>query len=174
MRFIAAPWRWRFITGADKRPGCVFCRAVAAPNEAESLVVHVGRRFFVLLNRYPYATGHLMIAPIAHVDSPERIAPAESLEMWELLHTAMAAIRREFSPDGFNVGMNVGGAAGAGIKDHCHLHLVPRWQGDANFMAVVGETRVMSYDLEEVYRRLRRAFGTADPAGSPAPVEEKS
>ncbi len=158
MKYIAAPRRWRFITGADKRPGCVFCRAVAAPGEADSLVVHVGKEFFVLLNKYPYATGHLMIAPIGHLNSPDLIAPARSLEMWELLHRSMAAVRREFAPDGFNVGMNVGAAGGAGIKDHCHLHLVPRWQGDANFMAVVGETRVMSYDLDDVHRRLARAF----------------
>jgi ATP adenylyltransferase len=158
MKYIAAPWRWRFITGADRRPGCVFCRAAAAPDDDESLVVRTGSNFFVILNKYPYATGHLMIAPVRHLQTPDQVSPADSQEMWALLHASMAAIRAEFNPDGFNVGMNVGGAAGAGIKEHFHLHLVPRWQGDANFMAVVGETRVMSYDLADVTRRLRQAL----------------
>ncbi len=158
MKFLPAPWRWKFISAImDKEGGCIFCRALAAA-DAESPVCQRGEKFFVLLNKYPYSSGHLLIAPMAHLDSPERMAAGELQEMWALTLRAFAALRENFHPDGFNIGMNIGKAAGAGVKGHFHLHIVPRWQGDANFMAVIGDTRVMSYEPRTILAALRAAF----------------
>ncbi len=155
MKFLSAPWRWKFISGQHDG-GCVFCRALAAGDDA--LVCHHGRNFFVLLNRYPYSSGHLMVAPRAHLASPEEMAAADLGEMWELAQRSLGVLRQRFRPDGFNIGMNLGRAAGAGFPGHFHLHVVPRWQGDANFMAVTGGTKVVSYDLEAVCAAVRDGF----------------
>jgi ATP adenylyltransferase len=157
MKFLAAPWRWSFISGLKKDDVCVFCRAVNE-NNAPSLICHRGERFFVILNKYPYNTGHLMVAPYSHVASPAELADADLLEMWRLTSRSLAILQESFHPDGFNIGMNIGKAAGAGIGGHFHQHIVPRWQGDANFMATVGETKVLSYDLETVAAAIRSAF----------------
>ncbi|MCU0237058.1 MAG: HIT domain-containing protein [Acidobacteria bacterium] len=158
MKFLSAPWRWKFISGASQDgEGCVFCRALRMA-EPESLVCFRGDRFFVLLNKYPYSSGHLMIAPRAHLASPEQMAAGDLREMWELTLRSLAILKESFHPDGFNIGMNIGKAAGAGVKDHFHQHIVPRWQGDANFMATIGGTRVLSCDLETVLASLRDAF----------------
>ena len=159
MKFLRAPWRWKFITGqAGGGDGCVFCRAAAARDDREALVCFRGRDYLVMLNRYPYSSGHLMVAPLAHLASPEEAAPGSLDELWELTRRSLAVLRQAFRPDGFNVGMNIGPAAGAGIKDHFHQHIVPRWLGDANFMATIGGTKVLSYDLEAVYTAVRDAF----------------
>jgi ATP adenylyltransferase len=157
MKFLSAPWRWNFISGMGKDNGCVFCRALEQ-DDRDSLVCFRGEKFFVLLNKYPYSSGHLMVAPRVHVPSPEQMAAEELQEMWELTRRALFILRENFHPEGFNIGMNIGKAAGAGVKDHFHLHIVPRWQGDANFMATVGETRVLSYDPEMVFAAIRSAF----------------
>ncbi|MBN2345449.1 MAG: HIT domain-containing protein [Candidatus Aminicenantes bacterium] len=159
MKFLSAPWRWEFIRRKAKDGRCLFCRALEEI-ERDSLVCFRGRNFFVLLNKYPYATGHLMVAPCAHLSSPFQMAAADLGEMWELTRRAMAILQEKFHPDGFNIGMNIGRAAGAGVEDHFHQHVVPRWHGDANFMATVGRTKVMSYDLEAVRTALRTAFAT--------------
>lgn len=125
-----------------------------------SLVCHRGQKFFVILNKFPYSTGHLMIVPYEHLESPDRVTPQDSMEMWELMNRSLAVLKSSFNPQGFNVGMNLGGPAGAGVKDHFHLHIVPRWEGDANFMAVVGKTKVVSYSLEKVFEILKRGFNT--------------
>lgn len=156
-RYLAAPWRWEFISALGRKDGCIFCQAFAQ-DERDSMLCYRGERFFILLNRYPYSSGHLMVAPIAHLDSPERLAAGELSEMWELTRRSLAVLRENYRPDGFNIGMNIGPAAGAGVKDHFHQHIVPRWQGDANFMAVTGGTRVQSYDLAAVLATLRAAF----------------
>jgi ATP adenylyltransferase len=157
LKFLSAPWRWDFISTLGREGGCVFCRALAR-DDADDLVCHRGETFFVLLNKYPYSTGHLMIAPIAHLASPEGMAAGDLSEMWELTERALAILRERFHPQGFNIGMNIGKAAGAGVEGHFHQHVVPRWAGDANFMAVTGATRVMSYDLAAVHATLRAAF----------------
>jgi len=158
MKFLAAPWRWDFIAGLGKKEtGCIFCRALSLP-EKESLVCFRGEKFFVILNKYPYSTGHLMIVPYAHVDFPDKISPADSVEMWTLLNRSLAILKTIFNPAAFNIGMNIGQAAGAGVKDHFHLHIVPRWEGDANFMAVIGQTKVVSYCLEKVFEKLYGEF----------------
>jgi ATP adenylyltransferase len=157
MRFLSAPWRWDFISGLKKDDGCLFCRALEKDDQ-DSLVCFRGSTFFVLLNKYPYSTGHLMVAPCAHVASPAQMAAGDLREMWELTHRAMAILKENFHPEGFNIGMNIGKAAGAGVKDHFHQHIVPRWQGDANFMATVGDVKVLSYDPEAVFATIRSAF----------------
>ncbi len=159
MKFLQAPWRWEFISKHIGAQACVFCTAAAGADDRENLVCHRGSSFFVILNRYPYATGHLMVVPYRHTADIAAISGEQAVEMWTLLNRSLAILTERFRPDGFNLGMNLGAAAGAGIKEHVHMHLVPRWSGDANFMPVVGATRVMSYDLSEVYDVLSAGFG---------------
>jgi ATP adenylyltransferase len=157
MKFLTAPWRWDFISRPIHCNGCVFCQALKR-GEGDSLVCFRGDKFFVLLNKFPYSTGHLMIAPMAHVPSPEQMGAGDLREMWELTNLSLAILRENFHPEGFNIGMNIGQAAGAGVTGHFHQHVVPRWPGDANFMATVGDIKVMSYDLGNVFAILRAAF----------------
>jgi ATP adenylyltransferase len=157
MKFLSAPWRWDFISSLIKKKGCVFCDALKLPQK-DSLICFKGKDYFVILNKYPYNTAHVMIVPYNHVDTPDKIAPRETVEMWELMNRTMAIIKDKFHPSGFNVGMNIGRAAGAGIRDHFHLHIVPRWDGDANFMPVVGKTRVLSYSIETIFEILLNEF----------------
>lgn len=157
MKFLPAPWRWEFISAIGTKRGCVFCNALKLP-EKEALVCYKGETFFVILNKFPYNTGHLMIVPYRHFDLPEKIPPEKSGEMWTLMNRSLSILKDNFNPDGFNIGMNIGKSAGAGVKDHFHLHVVPRWAGDANFMAVVGKTKVLSYSIEKVFEILEREF----------------
>jgi ATP adenylyltransferase len=157
MKFLSAPWRWNFISGQDKDDGCLFCRALGM-DDRDSLVCFRGDSFFVMLNKFPYSSGHLMVAPVAHVASPEQVAAGGLREMWELTNRSLAVLKENFHPQGFNIGMNIGQAAGAGVKDHFHQHVVPRWQGDANFMATIADTKVLSYDLAAVFAAVHSAF----------------
>jgi ATP adenylyltransferase len=157
MNYLSAPWRWDFICGSKRENGCVFCRA-QRQDDREAMICLRGRNFFVIMNKYPYGTGHLLIAPCAHLATPGEMAAADLGEMWQLANRSMAILQENFQPEGFNLGMNIGKAAGAGVKEHFHLHVVPRWQGDANFMAVTGQTRVLSCDQDNVYRILCDAF----------------
>ena len=157
MKFLSAPWRWDFISRLVRAKGCVFCNALKLPPD-ESLICYRGEKYFVILNKYPYNTGHLMIVPYSHLDSPDKIPPEDSVEMWALMNKAMDILKRSFSPVGFNMGMNIGRAAGAGVKDHCHLHIVPRWDGDANFMPIIGATDVVSYDINTIFSILQKEF----------------
>lgn len=157
MKYLSAPWRWEFISNLKKDNGCVFCQALAKEDH-DSLICFRGNKFFAILNKYPYSIGHLMIAPNAHIAAPEEIPSTDLQEMWQLTNRSLTILKESFHPDGFNIGMNIGKVAGAGVKDHFHQHVVPRWQGDANFMAVVGETKLLSYDLETVFSTIRSAF----------------
>lgn len=154
MKFLSAPWRWDFIANISKTKGCVFCNALKLP-EDKSLICFRGDDFFVILNKYPYNTAHLMIVPYEHLDNPGNVAPQKAVEMWQLMNRCMAIIKEKFNPAGFNLGMNLGQVAGAGVKDHFHLHIVPRWQGDANYMPIIGETRVLSYSMDTILEILR-------------------
>jgi ATP adenylyltransferase len=158
MKFLQAPWRWEFISKHIGSGTCVFCQAAAAEADRDFLVCHRGEHFFVILNKFPYATGHLMVVPYVHTREAAAISGEQAGEMWHLINRSMAIIAKQFKPDGFNLGMNLGAAAGAGIKEHIHMHLVPRWSGDANFMPIIGKARVMSYDLIEVYDILAAGF----------------
>jgi ATP adenylyltransferase len=153
-----APWRLDYIKG-PKPDECIFCAAAAAPDEdARRYVVARGEHCLVMLNAYPYTNGHVMVSPYRHVPSIEPLAEAEALELMTLTQRSITAIRSAFGPDGFNVGINEGKVAGAGFDDHVHLHVVPRWGGDTNFMPVVGSTRVLPQSLDDSYATLAAAF----------------
>jgi ATP adenylyltransferase len=152
-----APWRLEYVQGADEIEGCIFCRAAEGDDE-EHLVVHHGEVAFVLLNKYPYASGHLLVAPHRHGVSFDELDDGEALELHRLAAEGLAALRAVYAPDGFNLGWNVGRIAGAGIADHAHLHVVPRWSGDTNFMPVLADVRVIPEHLMETRRRLADAW----------------
>jgi ATP adenylyltransferase len=158
-----APWRLEYIQGADDQQRCVFCLADEGEDE-ERLVVHRGERAFALLNKFPYSSGHLMIAPRRHVGDFEALEDAEALELHRLAAEALAALREVYRPDGFNLGWNLGRAAGAGVLDHVHLHAVPRWVGDTNFMPVLADVKVLPEHLLETRRRLADAWRPGSPA----------
>ncbi|MGZ4481432.1 MAG: HIT family protein [Gaiellales bacterium] len=156
-----APWRLEYVESAGGQSGCIFCAKQAAGDDDASLIVHRGTAAFVLLNLYPYTNGHLMVAPYRHVAEPADLGSAERAEMWELLARGIEALRQAMSPHGFNTGFNLGRVAGAGVEGHIHLHLVPRWNGDTNFMPVLADVRVMPEHLQRTLARLRAAW----PAG---------
>ena len=157
MQRLWSPWRSKYIaSGVDAQAeGCVFCRMAANPGQdADNYVVHRGAHSFVVLNLYPYITGHLMIVPYQHTNEFDSVAKEITDEMMDLTKRAQTALRAVYSPSGFNMGMNLGAAAGAGIADHLHIHLLPRWTGDTNFMTTVGESRVIPEALEVTYEKL--------------------
>ena len=161
MQRLWSPWRSKYIaSGVDSQSReCVFCRIAAAPDQdAANFVLHRGERAFVVLNLYPYITGHLMIVPYLHTSEFDAVAKEITDEMMDLTKRAQTALREVYTPSGFNMGMNLGSAAGAGIADHLHIHLLPRWTGDTNFMTSVGEARVIPEALEVTYAKLRQKF----------------
>jgi ATP adenylyltransferase len=148
-----------YIAGIDKTDaGCVFCAKVSETKDRENLILHRGKSCFVILNLFPYNNGHLMVIPYAHVAELGAIDGETSGELWKLLCRAQKALREAFHPDGFNIGINLGRTAGAGIDTHLHAHIVPRWNGDTNFMSVVGDTKVISQDLGSTYDALLPVF----------------
>jgi ATP adenylyltransferase len=147
-----APWRLEYVQQADESPGCIFCTPEAA------LVLHRGERAFVLLNRFPYASGHLMVAPLRHVGEFGALTDEEALEIHGLASAGIEALRALYAPQGHNLGWNLGRVAGAGVVDHVHLHVVPRWAGDTNFMPVLADVRVLPEALAESATRLREAW----------------
>jgi ATP adenylyltransferase len=154
-----APWRLEYIEQADEQEGCIFCRAAEGEDEA-GLVVHRGREAFALLNKFPYASGHLMVAPYRHVGDFAELTDDEVVEIHRLTGQGMGALAELYSPQGFNVGWNFGRIAGAGVTDHVHSHLVPRWAGDTNFMPVLADVKVMPEHLAETWRRVAEAWPT--------------
>jgi ATP adenylyltransferase len=148
-----APWRLEYIASADEQPGCVFCAAVEGGDE-ERLVVHRGRRTIVLLNKFPYSSGHLMVAPRRHVGEFGELADEEIVEIHRLAAAGIGALAQTFAPQAYNLGWNLGRVAGAGVIDHVHLHVVPRWAGDTNFMPVLADVKVMPEHLAETRRKL--------------------
>ncbi len=160
MDYIWTPWRYQYLeqVTAGKEPECIFCDAVARNQDSETLIVHRGAKAFVILNRFPYTSGHVMIVPYAHVAELHLCDAGTLGEMMQLAQRMETALRAEYKPDGMNLGMNLGRAAGAGVVGHLHLHVLPRWIGDSNFMTVTGETRVHPEDLNTTYERLRKAL----------------
>jgi ATP adenylyltransferase len=150
-----APWRMRYVQGERDDEGCIFCLAAGAGEDEERHVLQRGEHCLVMLNAFPYNSGHLMIAPHRHVPSIELLDGDELLELMTLAQRALAALRDAYHPHGFNLGINEGETAGAGFADHVHLHVVPRWAADSNFMAVTGDTRVLPQSLEDTYAALR-------------------
>ena len=157
MKQLWAPWRLEYVAAADEQEGCVFCLAEAGDDE-ERLVVHRGERAFVLLNKFPYASGHLMVAPKRHVGELGELDEDEALELHRLPVAGVAALAETFGPQGYNLGWNLGRIAGAGIVDHVHMHVVPRWAGDTNFMPVLADVKVLPEALVETRRKLAAAW----------------
>lgn len=158
MDYLWTPWRYRYIADSAKDEGCVFCAALALNDDAAALIVLRGSKNFVILNRYPYTSGHVMIVPCAHsADLPSTDVETLS-EMMALAQRLQVALEKTYHPQGYNLGMNLGRAAGAGVTGHLHLHVLPRWSGDSNFMTVVAETRVEPEELATTYEKLRKAL----------------
>ena len=158
MKHIWAPWRIKFIQRTEKDSGCIFCNALAKPDNPENLVIYRGERIFVILNRYPYTSGHVMVVPKEHVPSYMDLDRETRCDLMEGINAATRVITEVYYADGFNVGANIGSAAGAGVTGHVHFHVVPRWGGDANYMSTVGEVRVIPESLEDTYQRLKEKW----------------
>jgi len=158
MDYLWTPWRYAYVAGIDKTPGCIFCDLPKAGDDAKTHIVHRGQYCYVVLNTYPYTSGHVMIVPFAHVDELQKLPLEASHEMMDLGQKMERVLRQLYTPDGINLGMNIGKAAGAGVAGHIHLHALPRWVADANFMSVIGETRVLPESLETTYERIKGAM----------------
>jgi ATP adenylyltransferase len=161
MRRLFSPWRKPYLTrdkDAEKANGCVFCAAAQAEDGPENLIIYRGSDAFVILNRFPYTSGHLMVLPFQHVADLGDTSPQTRAEMMELVNTSIEVLTRVYKPEGFNLGANLGTAAGAGIAEHLHLHVMPRWVGDTNFISTVGETRVLPETLEETWHQVKAAW----------------
>ena len=168
MDYLWSPWRYVYVKSADSIPGCVFCGIlgegkdprVATENDRKNWILHRGRECFVVLNAYPYNSGHLMVIPYAHLDELSKLPATAVHEMMDLCQKVEAALRQVYQPDGINLGMNLGKAAGAGVAGHIHMHMLPRWMADSNFMTVVGETRVLPETLDQTWEKLEVVLGT--------------
>jgi ATP adenylyltransferase len=160
MDYLWTPWRYAYITTATKSEpagGCIFCE-LPKLSDPEAKIVHRGKHCFVILNSFPYTSGHVMIVPFAHLDELSKLPEPAAHEMMGLSQQMERVLRQVYSPDGINLGMNIGRAAGAGVAGHVHMHVLPRWVGDTNFMTVTGETRVLPETLEVTYKRIRAAL----------------
>jgi ATP adenylyltransferase len=158
MEHLWTPWRSTYVTGKTLSSECIFCAALESTDDKQHFVLYRGLYNFVLLNRFPYTSGHLMIAPNQHASRLSQLEESAAGEMWKLARLTEVIFADIYHPDGVNLGMNLGVAAGAGIAAHLHLHMLPRWNGDANFMSVVGDTRVMPELLEDTFAKLQPAF----------------
>jgi ATP adenylyltransferase len=147
-----------YIENHEKQDGCIFCKAQAKEDGSENLIAHRGRLAYVILNRYPYTSGHVMVVPFAHVSNLEELDRATRAEMMELSSRSMSVLRDAYRAQAFNMGANIGEPAGAGVLGHVHIHVVPRWAGDTNFMSSTGQTRVLPEALEDTYLRMQRGF----------------
>ena len=156
-RQLWAPWRLEYVGSADEQEGCIFCRALEQADD-ESLVVYRGERAFALLNRFPYASGHLMVAPTRHVGELTALDDDEVLDVHRYAGHALGALAETYGPQGYNLGWNLGRIAGAGVTDHVHLHVVPRWAGDTNFMPVLADVKVLPEHLADSRARLAAAW----------------
>ena len=156
---VWAPWRYPYLKGVDSHgDGCIFCDLPREEDDKKNLIVYRGKRVFVIMNKYPYTTGHLLVVPFSHVDDLEKCSSVEQAELLRMLTLSMNVLRKGMNPEAFNIGMNIGRTAGAGIDEHIHFHIVPRWNGDTNFMSVVADTRVVSMSLEAGWDLLSEKF----------------
>jgi ATP adenylyltransferase len=173
MDYLFTPWRMEYIRSA-KKDGCIFCEMLET-EDREALILHRGRHAFMVLNRYPYNNGHFMSVPYRHIATLEALSQEELTEVMGLVTLGLTVLRRAWSPEGFNLGANIGRVAGAGVKDHVHMHVVPRWAGDTNFMPLFSDTRVIPQMLDETYDELKailEMLKPADAAAAPASGEE--
>ena len=158
MDYIFTPWRYAYVTGSSGAKTCIFCDALASNNDRDVWIVYRGQHNFIILNAFPYTSGHVMIVPNAHVDELQKLGSEAAHEMMDLSRRMESVLREVYRPEGVNLGMNIGKAAGAGVAGHIHMHVLPRWTADSNFMTVVGETRVLPESLEITYDRLLPFF----------------
>jgi ATP adenylyltransferase len=165
MDYIFTPWRYAYITNAAQTDGksgeCIFCE-LPKLSDKEAKIVYRGKHCFIILNSFPYTSGHVMVVPFAHLDELQKLPEAAANEMMALSQKMEGVLRNIYSPDGVNLGMNIGRAAGAGVAGHIHMHVLPRWVGDTNFMTVVGESRVLPEALEETYRKIKDVIGSIE------------
>ena len=158
MQVLWAPWRMDYIQSDKVEQACVFCPGEDRRQDEERLILHVGRRTMVVMNRFPYNNAHLLVAPVRHVAGLEGLTDEETLDLFRTAQGSIDVLREVMNPEGFNMGVNLGRVAGAGMEDHLHVHIVPRWNGDTNYMTVLGEVRVIPEHLNESYRILRPRF----------------
>jgi ATP adenylyltransferase len=158
MDYLWTPWRYAYVSTAGKTSECIFCDLAKLGDDARALIPYRGRTCFVVLNSFPYTSGHVMIVPFQHLDELQKLSTDAAHEMIEIAQRLERVLRQLYSPDGINLGMNIGKAAGAGIANHIHMHVLPRWVADSNFMTVVGETRVLPEALQITYERIKRAL----------------
>jgi ATP adenylyltransferase len=156
--YLWSPWRYQYLAAAKEASGCVFCDIATQHRDQENLIVHRGSFNFVVLNRFPYTSGHLMVVPFAHACDLSAVDEPTAAEMMMLMRLAERNLRSVYRPEGLNIGMNIGESAGAGIAGHIHMHVLPRWHADANFMTTIAETRVLPEELDTTWRRLHDAF----------------
>ncbi len=157
MKRLWSPWRMTYIENS-KEDGCIFCNLQTQKDGPENLIIHRGKLAYVILNRYPYTSGHVMIVPFIHKPNLDELDAPTRAEMMELTSLATRVLRNIYKTQAFNIGVNIGEAAGAGVKEHVHIHVVPRWVGDTNFMSSLAETRVLPEALEDTWKRLRDGF----------------
>jgi len=162
MEKLWAPWRKEFILG-KKEKGCIFCKRHKGKKDKENLILFRGKLSFVIMNKYPYNTGHLMVAPYRHVGKLEKMKQEELLDLASLTQKCVAVLKKTMKPQGFNLGMNLEKVSGAGVADHLHVHIVPRWTGDTNFMPVLGNTKLISLALKDTYEQLKEEFQKLRP-----------
>lgn len=159
MDHLWSPWRYRYVSQAVPNQACIFCQKARQGSDEENLVVHRGRTGYVLLNLYPYTTGHVMVAPYQHAATLEELSEDSLIDLMLLTRDASRHLRAVYRPHGMNIGMNIGECAGAGVAGHIHMHVLPRWPADASFITTIGETRVIPEDLTTTYKKLKEAFG---------------
>lgn len=158
MKDLWAPWRMEYILSDKDKTGCIFCSGDDRAGDEERLILRSGSMSIVMMNRFPYNNGHLLVAPVKHTPDLGGLSPEESLDLILMVRKTVEILREEMRPEGFNVGLNIGKAAGAGVEDHVHFHVVPRWNGDTNFMTIAGEVRVIPEHLRETYNKLKPYF----------------
>jgi len=158
MQVLWAPWRMDYILSDDKEGGCIFCPGDDRERDEERLILYVGSMTMVMMNRFPYINGHLLVAPVRHLPDFEGLSNEETLDLLLMVRKSIDILKRGMGPEGFNVGLNLGKVAGAGVKEHVHFHIVPRWNGDTNYMTVLGDIRVIPEHIKETYGKLRPHF----------------
>ncbi|MGI9101034.1 MAG: HIT family protein [Terriglobales bacterium] len=161
MDYLFTPWRYAYLTAGPKASGCIFCDRVKL-DDREALIIHRGRHCFIILNAFPYTSGHVMIVPYQHLAELHQLPADAAQEMMQLSQRMESVLRAAYKPDGINLGMNIGAAAGAGVAGHIHMHVLPRWIADSNFVTVIGETRILPEDLSTTWEKLRKQFENLD------------
>ena len=167
MKVLWAPWRMRYIISDEEGDNCIFCPGEDRHEDEQRLILYISTYTMVIMNRFPYNNGHLLVAPVRHVSGLEHLSDGETLELLQTVRRSIDILKEIMTPEGFNVGLNLGRVAGAGMEEHMHFHIVPRWNGDTNFMTVHGDVRVIPEHIKETYEKLRPCFDALGPTQRP-------